>query len=464
MPTAERRLGGGDLARPRHGLGRLSGVPHPARRGELEQLVELVDRREPGRRARRIRDLEQLDRGRVQRGVVVRQLLQPRHPDHGEQRRLRLRRDVAGVVALRHRGRRHITGARRQRPRAGRRRRGTAPGAAVRPTRRSRRAQTDIGCPSRTVADVSAVADPNTGVAPTTPTTSRRAGWSFGGTSVAAPIVASVYALAGNGTTIATPAYSYSHSELAVRRDVGKQRNVRGRLPVHGLGRLRRTDRARHAERNRRLLAGSRGLRLALACDDHHHARHPAGEPDDRGRGPRHRHLAAARRRHDRRDPRRVARAPRAVLPRSGPHARPAGRVRRALRRGHRRPSGRAVARGLQAGAADRQPEGPHELLAHRRDLHVASADRLAAVRGHAARGRRRHDVVEHACRLRRARRAAPTHSATGSSASTTTRRTRRRSRRARARSGKGTRSRSCGRSSIRSCACTPRPAARTCS
>jgi subtilase family serine protease len=72
-------------------------------------------------------------------------------------------------------------------------------------------AQTDTGCPNRTVADVSAVADPNTGVAAYD--SYQSPGWvAFGGTSVAAPIVASVYALAGNGATIATPGYAYSHS------------------------------------------------------------------------------------------------------------------------------------------------------------------------------------------------------------------------------------------------------------
>ncbi len=72
--------------------------------------------------------------------------------------------------------------------------------------------QTDTGCTNRTVADVSAVADPNTGVA--TYDSYHETGWLvFGGTSVAAPIVASVYALAGNGSTVATPSYAYSHSD-----------------------------------------------------------------------------------------------------------------------------------------------------------------------------------------------------------------------------------------------------------
>jgi subtilase family serine protease len=60
--------------------------------------------------------------------------------------------------------------------------------------------QTDGGCSRRTVADVSAVADPYTGVA--VYDTFRTSGWLvFGGTSVASPIVAGVYALAGNTAT-----------------------------------------------------------------------------------------------------------------------------------------------------------------------------------------------------------------------------------------------------------------------
>src|SRR5437764_1241914 len=57
--------------------------------------------------------------------------------------------------------------------------------------------QTDTRCSRRTVADVSADADPNTGVS--VYDSFRTTGWLvFGGTSVASPIVAGVYALAGN--------------------------------------------------------------------------------------------------------------------------------------------------------------------------------------------------------------------------------------------------------------------------
>src|SRR6185312_12629349 len=57
--------------------------------------------------------------------------------------------------------------------------------------------QTDSGCARRTVADVAAVADPNTGVAVYDTFRLHPGGWLvFGGTSVSAPIIAGVYALA----------------------------------------------------------------------------------------------------------------------------------------------------------------------------------------------------------------------------------------------------------------------------
>jgi subtilase family serine protease len=73
--------------------------------------------------------------------------------------------------------------------------------------------QTDGGCARRTVADVSAVADPNTGVAVyDTYRQTGGGGWLvFGGTSVAAPIVASVFALGGSSSANA-PSYPYSHT------------------------------------------------------------------------------------------------------------------------------------------------------------------------------------------------------------------------------------------------------------
>ncbi|MFC5909357.1 S53 family peptidase [Streptacidiphilus monticola] len=68
--------------------------------------------------------------------------------------------------------------------------------------------QTDSGCAKRTVADVSAVADPATGVA--VYQTYGGTGWTvYGGTSVAAPLVAGVYADAGSHSGVpAAKAYA----------------------------------------------------------------------------------------------------------------------------------------------------------------------------------------------------------------------------------------------------------------
>jgi subtilase family serine protease len=72
--------------------------------------------------------------------------------------------------------------------------------------------QTDAGCARRTVADVSAVADPNTGVAVYDTYHLHPGGWLvFGGTSVAAPIIGAVYAVAGNAGSITYGSFPYSH-------------------------------------------------------------------------------------------------------------------------------------------------------------------------------------------------------------------------------------------------------------
>jgi subtilase family serine protease len=66
-------------------------------------------------------------------------------------------------------------------------------------------------CSRRAVADVSAVADPNTGV--DVFDSFREPGWLvFGGTSVASPIIASFYALAGNAASVTYGSFPYSHT------------------------------------------------------------------------------------------------------------------------------------------------------------------------------------------------------------------------------------------------------------
>jgi subtilase family serine protease len=74
--------------------------------------------------------------------------------------------------------------------------------------------QKDLGCIRRTVADVAADADPNTGAAVyDTVRDQGRSGWfQVGGTSLASPLIAAVYALAGNAGTTVDGSYPYAHA------------------------------------------------------------------------------------------------------------------------------------------------------------------------------------------------------------------------------------------------------------
>jgi len=79
--------------------------------------------------------------------------------------------------------------------------------------------QKDIGCSNRTDNDVSADADPDTGVA-VYDTYGGDPGWEvFGGTSVSSPLIASVYALAGAPAAGTYPA-SYPYADPSALNDV----------------------------------------------------------------------------------------------------------------------------------------------------------------------------------------------------------------------------------------------------
>jgi subtilase family serine protease len=73
--------------------------------------------------------------------------------------------------------------------------------------------QTDTGCGKRMISDVSAVADPATGVS-VYDSYGVTAGWyTFGGTSASSPIIAGVYALAGTPSSGSYPAaFPYAHT------------------------------------------------------------------------------------------------------------------------------------------------------------------------------------------------------------------------------------------------------------
>jgi len=86
---------------------------------------------------------------------------------------------------------------------------GAGSGCSALETRPSFQNSAITGCSNRAVADVSAVADPYTGVS-VYDTYGSDTGWEvFGGTSVASPIIASVYALAGDGGSVSN---IYSHA------------------------------------------------------------------------------------------------------------------------------------------------------------------------------------------------------------------------------------------------------------
>ncbi len=71
--------------------------------------------------------------------------------------------------------------------------------------------QHDPGCAHRAIADVSAVADPASGVAMYD--SFGAAGWiKAGGTSIGSPLIAGIYALAGNTGSVVAGSYPYAHS------------------------------------------------------------------------------------------------------------------------------------------------------------------------------------------------------------------------------------------------------------
>lgn len=86
--------------------------------------------------------------------------------------------------------------------------------------------QTDSGCGNRMIADVSAVADPATGVS-VYDSYGVTAGWyTFGGTSASAPIIAGVYALAGTPSSGSYPAqFPYNAAGTSALNDVTSGNN-----------------------------------------------------------------------------------------------------------------------------------------------------------------------------------------------------------------------------------------------
>jgi len=90
--------------------------------------------------------------------------------------------------------------------------------------------------------------------------------YQFGGTSLSAPIIASVYAMAANPAANRTASYLYSHPGSSGRGD-RQQRLVQRVLPVHGQAGIRRPHRAGNASRHGHL----RRPRLGGADDELDH-------------------------------------------------------------------------------------------------------------------------------------------------------------------------------------------------
>lgn len=85
--------------------------------------------------------------------------------------------------------------------------------------------QTDNGCANRTIADVSAVADPSTGasVYDTTPYNGQTGWFQVGGTSLAAPLIAAVYAMSGVSSNVSENSIPYAN--FASLRDITSGNN-----------------------------------------------------------------------------------------------------------------------------------------------------------------------------------------------------------------------------------------------
>ena len=82
--------------------------------------------------------------------------------------------------------------------------------------------QTDTGCTKRSEADVSADADPNSGVAVYDSLAYKgQSGWMvFGGTSASSPLIAAVYALAGNASSLTAAQSVWQHGGTSSLNDV----------------------------------------------------------------------------------------------------------------------------------------------------------------------------------------------------------------------------------------------------
>ena len=203
VSVRRQRLGDRDGARPRHGQRGMSELQDRPRRGEQRRYVGPRGGGERGRRPRRHGHQQQLRRGGgLDHGVGVVGLLRPPgRPHHGERRRRWVRRELPGDVAVRHgrRGNDALSKSSRLVARLDRDGVDQLGGSGCSAYVAKPSYQKDTGCSFRTEADVSAVADPNTGLA-VYDSYDGTGGWIVvGGTSASSPLVAAIFAVTGEG-------------------------------------------------------------------------------------------------------------------------------------------------------------------------------------------------------------------------------------------------------------------------
>ena len=175
-------------------------------------LANLGGGGEHGCEPRRESDQQQLWRRRDRHRPATRAPTTAGHRDHCQLGRQRLWRAVPGGLAARHCGGRHrLSRASNSRGWSETVWNGAGSGCSAVYAKPSW--QTDRPVRRRTVADVSAVADPSTGVAVYGPSTRSVRGWMvFGGTSVAAPLIAGVYGVNGSRSLTLSDPYAHTSS------------------------------------------------------------------------------------------------------------------------------------------------------------------------------------------------------------------------------------------------------------
>ena len=159
-------------------------------------------------------------------------------------------------------------------PRLDRSRPGTARAAAARPSSPSRRSRQDPA--ARTGRSPTCRRWPTRPPASRSTTRTRARGWQvYGGTSASAPIIASVYALAGDpGGRLEPNSFPYEKTRRPQRRDSGSNGSCGPAVPVHGRRRLRRPDRPRHARTaSAAFRSGPHGTLTGTVTDGRHRRR-----------------------------------------------------------------------------------------------------------------------------------------------------------------------------------------------